>query len=312
MTRVIDVHAHYVPQDYREALVAAGISRPDGSPVPQWSAASHLELMDELGIDTAVLSVSSPGPCFGDDAIAWAQRLNDEGARAVAEYPGRFGLLASLPMTAPEAAVKEAVRALDALWADGIILLTNVAGRYPAHPDFSELLAELNRRRAVVFLHPTAPPGYESIPNGRPAALIEYLFETTRAVVDLILSRTLERYPDIRWILPHNGSALTATADRVQLLTNFLLPVGSRPNVEKLVKGMYHEIGSSAPFPRQARTLVDMVGTQHLVFGTDTPYAPDHSVVENAHRICGGGLLRGKDLDDLLSTTALELFPRLA
>jgi len=312
MTRVIDVHAHYVPEDYRKALMDAGISRPDGSPVPRWSATSHIDRMDELGIDSAVLSVSSPGPCFGDDAVTWARRLNDEGARTVAEYPGRFGFLASVPVTVPDAAIEETVRALDKLHADGVLLLTNVAGRYPAHPDFEQLLAELNRRHTVVFLHPTAPPGYESMATGRPAALIEYLFETTRAVVDLILSRTLERYPAIRWILPHNGSALTATADRVQLLSNFLLPVGSRPNVEELVKGLYHEIGSSAPFPRQARALVDMVGTRRLVFGTDTPYAPADAVTENTHRICGGELLRGKELDDLLNTTALELFPRLA
>ena len=130
----IDVHAHYLPADYREALIANGHTEPDGFPVlPEWSAEAHLAMMDRVGIGTSMLSVSSPGVGFGEDPAAWARRVNDAGARTVRDHPGRFGLLASLPLPDVEAARVELAYALDDLGADGVVLLTNVDGvtRWP-------------------------------------------------------------------------------------------------------------------------------------------------------------------------------------
>jgi predicted TIM-barrel fold metal-dependent hydrolase len=127
----VDVHAHFLPADYREALLANGHERPDGFPIlPEWSPEGHLEVLDRLGIGTAMLSVSSPGVALGEDAAAWARSVNETGAATVRAHPDRFGLLASLPLPDVDAALAELRHAFDRLGADGIALLTNVDGVY--------------------------------------------------------------------------------------------------------------------------------------------------------------------------------------
>src|SRR5215213_866286 len=115
----IDVHAHYLPADYRQALLDAGHDRPDGFPVlPEWSPEMHLAMMDRVGIATAMLSVSSPGVAFGGNPVVWARSVNETGARAVRDHPRRFGLFASLPLPDADAALAEVAYALDRLGAD--------------------------------------------------------------------------------------------------------------------------------------------------------------------------------------------------
>src|SRR5215218_4393731 len=110
----VDVHAHFLPADYREALLANGHERPDGFPIlPEWSPEGHLEVLDRLGIGTAMLSVSSPGVAFGEDADAWARGVNETGAATVRAHPDRFGLLASLPLPDVDAALAELRHAFD-------------------------------------------------------------------------------------------------------------------------------------------------------------------------------------------------------
>lgn len=127
-SRVIDVHAHFVPTEYREALVAAGNAFPDGSPIPEWSAQRHIELLDELGATTAMLSASSPGVEVDGHPAYWARFLNEAGAATRAEHPGRFGWLASLPLPDVDAALGELEYCAEQLHADGFALLTNQGG----------------------------------------------------------------------------------------------------------------------------------------------------------------------------------------
>lgn len=126
----IDVHAHFVPEGYREALAAIGLSNPDGTPVPQWSPTAHLVEMDRLGISTAVLSLSSPGVVpFGSTAGEWARRVNDEAAAISTKHPNRFRFFASLPLPDVGGATAEAARAMNKLEQPELRYLPKPRGR---------------------------------------------------------------------------------------------------------------------------------------------------------------------------------------
>ena len=142
----IDVHAHYLPDFYREALREHGHDQPDGFPyIPEWSAVEHVAFMDRLGIERSLLSVSSPGVRFGD--VDLARAVNEAGRQAVVDHPDRFGLLASLPLPDVDATMAEIAYCCDHLDVDGFVLLTNVDGTYVSDASFAPVLRELGRRQ---------------------------------------------------------------------------------------------------------------------------------------------------------------------
>lgn len=309
--RVVDVHAHFVPEAYREALEAAGVTHPDGSPIPPWSIEAHVEALDQLGVTTAVLSVSSPGPVVDGRAAYWARALNEEGAAIRRAHPDRFGWLACLPVPDVDAALAELDHACDELDADGVGLLTQQDGVYLGDPALEPVMDALDQRGLTVSIHPTSPAGCEHVDMGRPAPLLEYLFDTTRAVVNLVLSGTLGRHPNIRWVIPHNGAALASVADRIALFQQQILHSPVELDIETALRRLYFEVGSSAPFPRTAAAVRTLAADDHLVLGTDLPYAPPPAVQDNITRIRAGELLTGTALDQLCHGTADQLFPHL-
>ena len=194
---LIDVHAHFTTEAYIAAAKAAGPVRPDGMPEqywPRWTACEHLGLMDRAGIQKAILSISSPGVHFGDDtaARALATDVNDAAAAIVHAHPGRFGFFASLPAPDVGGTLRELPRALDELGAAGIVLMTNSRGHYLSDDRFAPLLAELNRRAAIVLLHPTSTEHHEVVDLGRPRPMLEFLFDTARTVIAYILAGNAE------------------------------------------------------------------------------------------------------------------------
>jgi predicted TIM-barrel fold metal-dependent hydrolase len=312
---MIDVHAHFLPPDYREALIRNGHAQPDGFPVlPTWSPESHLAALDQLGIRTAVLSVSSPGVAFGEDPVVWSRRVNEVGAATVRAHPGRFGLFAALPLPNVDAALEELRYALDRLDADGIGVLTNVNGVYLGDDSLEPLWAELNRRKAVVFMHPSSPACWEETSLGHPRPLIEFLFDTTRTIVDLVITGTLARYPDVRLIVPHSGATLPVLADRVAALAG-TFPLGGRQPGEIDVLGtlqrLYYEIGAGAPFPRHVAALLDLVDVSRLLFGTDIPFAAVPGVQANIAALAETELLTDEEKRRVVRDNALSLLPRL-
>ena len=176
----VDVHHHAVPTFYRRLLEERGL-RPGGVDVPVWTPESSLRVMQRNGIATSILSVSTPGAWLGDDRQArhLARRLNEFCAGVVDEKQPRFGFFATLTLPDVEGAIAEAEHALDVLGADGVVLLSSVAGRYVYDPDFEPLLAYLHERRAVVFLHPGELPA-EPAP-GIPSFTADFLLDTVRA-----------------------------------------------------------------------------------------------------------------------------------
>lgn len=308
MRHLVDVHAHYVPDFYRRALIDSGNEFPDGSPIPVWDEETHIARLKELRLDAAVLSLSSPGVGGLTQPIQMARRVNEYGRDVVRRNPGTFAYLACLPLPNVAASRVEAEWALTEGGAAGIGLLTNYNGTYLGASDFEPVLDTLNAHGAAVVIHPTSPEGSECLTSGRPSPVIEYLFETTRAVVNLLLTESVARYPRIQWVVLHNGAAIPSVIDRVAMFAEMLLDTDVDPLAQ--LRSMTFEIGSSTPFPRTAQYIADLVGSDRLVLGTDTPYAPPQLVTKSISRILAGDLDQIVDIGRISSTTA-RLFPTL-
>lgn len=275
-TPLVDVHAHFVTDAYVAAARAAGHLRPDGMPAwATWSVDEHLGLMAAAGIGTAVLSISSPGTHFGDDAAAreLTREVNVFGAALRTAHPGRFGHFASLPLPDVDGALAEAAYALDTLGSDGVTVETNAGGRYLGDPGNEPLWAELDRRAAVVFVHPTSPPGHDAVALGRPRPLLEFVFDTTRAASDLAFTGVLTRHPNIRWILTHCGGALPVVADRMELFHGLFGEGAGAPTVRDQLRLLWYDMAGT-PFPRQVPALVELVGDTRLLYGSDYCWTP--------------------------------------
>lgn len=219
----IDVHQHFLPEVYGQALAKAGLRTVDGGmPVPAWSAEAAIAMMDRQQIETAMISLSSPSTHFlaPGQRAGLARQVNEAGAALVAAHPGRFGYFATLPMPDVAASLAEMTHAFEVLGGDGVILESNIDGTYLGAPDFAPIFAELNRRGATLFLHPTSPACFEAVGLGRPAPLLEFPLDTTRTLVDLLYARTLQTHPDIQVIVPHGGAALPALVARIAAFAN--------------------------------------------------------------------------------------------
>ncbi|WP_159911424.1 amidohydrolase family protein [Pantoea sp. 18069] len=320
--RKIDVHAHFLPEKYRRALVAAGHSKPSGMPgIPAWSVAQHLEMMDRNGIEASIISISAPGLHFGDDAAArdLARYVNEEGAKATRAHPTRFGMFASLPLPDIDGSLKELEYAFDVLQADGIVVESNHNGVYLGDRRLDPIFAELNRRNAKLFIHPTNPhcpccQGQDQAslpPIGYPFPMLEFMFETTRAVFNLILSGTLARYPNIKVIVPHAGATVPVLADRVAGLSPALgLP--EKLDVTRFyeaLRGLYYDL-AGFPLPRQLLPLLEIADPKHIMYGSDWPYTPEALVAALAGQLDASPLLTDRLRQDFMRNNALALFPK--
>lgn len=281
----IDVHHHIISPEYAALLHERGLT-PGGIPLPGWSAERSLEVMDKNHIATSILSVSTPGAWFGDAAETrmWARRLNDYSAGVVVERPDRFGFFATLTLPDVDAAITEADHALDVLGADGIVLLANEAGTYLGDPAYDKLMDHLNARRAVVFVHPGELPA-APVP-GIPSFAADFLLDTTRAAINLVLSGTMERCPDIRFILAHAGGFLPYISHRV-LLT--MLQRRSKAQQAKAIlmstpdkllaplRRFYFDVALSQS-PTTYPSLMELAEPGHVLYGSDFPFAPAAAV----------------------------------
>ncbi len=313
----IDVHAHFVPEDYRRAAEAAGHVHPDGMPsLPDWCAGKAIAMMDAVAIRTAMLSISSPGVHFGDDRAAGelARSVNRQGAALVEAYAGRFGLFAALPLPDVEGALRETAFAFDELGADGVAVETHHRGVYMGDPAFDPLMAELDRRGAVVFMHPTSPycSCCQALAFGQPRPVIEFIFETTRAVANMLYNRTLERFPRIRLIVPHAGAAIPVLADRIVGHAQ-LLHTGGKLTAEETfgILGRLHYDLAGFPLPRVLPALLTFADPGRIHYGSDWPFTAAETVNRLAGEIDTTDILDDALRRRILLDNALTLFPRL-
>jgi predicted TIM-barrel fold metal-dependent hydrolase len=266
----IDAHAHVLPREYIDA-----IPEPGGNlPKPPIVTVEMLEgVMERYAIDRAVVSVGPPGLFFGDQAQAneLGRLVNETMAGVRDRDPDRFAALGMVPLPSVDAALAELAHLLDTLSLDGVILTTHIGGTYLGDPAYEPLMAELDRRAAYVFVHPTIPPN--GVVLGHPAWLYEFPFDTVRAVTNLIYTGTLERYPNIRWQIAHLGGAAPFLAHRIASLADRepdqaqAAPAGTLEYLSRL----YYDTGlSNNEIAVQSTRMV--APFDHLMFGTDWPY----------------------------------------
>jgi predicted TIM-barrel fold metal-dependent hydrolase len=312
---LIDLHAHFVTDAYVQAASAAGYGCPDGmSHWPSWSPEAHLELMDACGIATSMLSMSSPGTHFGDDGASRAltREVNEYGAELVRAHPGRFGHFASLPLPDVAGSLAEAAYAFDELGSHGVILMTNAHGRYLGDETFTPLWEELDRRAAVVFVHPTSPRGHEQISMGRPRPMLEFIFDTTRTVSDLVLSGTLQRHPQIKWVFTHGAGTLPLVVDRMELFRTLF--GGGSPTeltVPDQVKELWFDIAGT-PFPNQVPAAAAAFGSERLVYGSDYCWTPAPTAAAHVASLDAAPQPPGTTWRALTTANAKRLLPPLA
>ncbi len=282
----IDVHYHILPPRYlaveqvHDAIMGfvSGVLGQAAARqiVEGWTAANALEELDRNEIATGVASIGSLGISFGD--VAQGRRLarewNEDAAQLGRDYPGRFGLFATIPLTDVEGSLKEIEYAFDILGADGIALTTSYGTSWLGDPPFTPVFEELNRRKAVVFVHPTAPVCSCKMASLGPF-LIETPTDTTRTITNLVYTGTLQRFPDIRFIFCHAGGTITAVAGRIG---DF---IGRRPDFAALVPQgfgaelgkLYYDTAGAADRAAMA-ALLTLVPAAHVLFGSDYPFVP--------------------------------------
>lgn len=311
--RRIDVHHHLQPPKFIEYLNEHYPHWTGGPPIPNWSVPIAREVMERNGIAAAVASVV-PSVYWGGDikgAIKWATYCNEFSARVVHDDPRHFGALATLPLPDTKAACKELEYAMDQLGLDGVILWASNGNQYLGDPDFEELMAELNRRDAVVLIHPnTFPPGSDAFKTPVPFGLVEFMADTTRAVASLLFSGTLERYPRIRWIVSHAGAMVPYTAWRLQL--GELMP----PLDKAVPKGTLHYLRnlyydtalSTSEFAFAA--LKEFAKPTNILFGSDYPLVPELVVQAEVKGLTSSKIMDAKMQKAIDRENALKLFPR--
>jgi aminocarboxymuconate-semialdehyde decarboxylase len=265
-TSFIDVHSHYLPPSYVAAMKSAGIHEMDGWPIPNWSPELAIETMDAYGIAAQVVSLTSPGVDFlqGTQAIHLARTMNEYLAEMIQSYSPRFGGFAVLPLPDMPAALEETRYALDDLALDGIGLFTNYNGIYLGDSFFDPVFAELDRRGAVVFIHPTKPPNSESLKNtGVPTPIMEYPFETTRMATNLVQNDVPSRFPNVRWIVTHGGGTAPYIFPRL------MKAVGTERVGQ--FRSLYYDLTATST-PGQSALLCGMADPKRLLMGFDFPF----------------------------------------
>ena len=280
---VIDVHSHIITPEFLSALESEGRLMDEGFPLPKYDADAHLKWMEEAGVQTSVLTLAAPQPA----SAKVVRSTNEVAAELKRKHPGRFLFFAALPLPDVDAAIREAVYALDTLKADGIKLATNANGQYLGAPELDTLFPFLNERKTVIILHPHRPePVNKQVMQQTPLAMQEYLSETTRAVSNMISRNVLARYSNIKVVVPHCGAYLPLSVPRMMSLA----PVMQKNEMvgeidwEANLAALYYDL-AGAHSPEVIRTLLTITTPDHLLYGSDYPYVAPQVLTKSLQRM---------------------------
>lgn len=329
----IDVHSHFLPPTYRQACQENGHANPDGMPyLPEWSLEQHLDLMNEHDIRRSILSISTPGTHLvaGNSKIAArvTRDCNSYAADLKTRMPDRFGYFASLPIPDIDTCLQEIDKSTEED-CDGFVLLTNGHGHYLGDKSLDPVLDELNKRKALVFIHPTTPKcpcSAEALAQGQrptqatpfggryPNPMLEFFFDTARVVTNLFMSGTMKRCPNIKFILPHLGGAFPPLLSRWTGFSS-LVPGDWDGVSESEVKAAFTQQiwfdMAGFPFPGQIKALVEAVGVPHgrLLYGSDFPYTKANGVKLLLGQMDDGvlGMFSREQIEDLYHRNAEKL-----
>jgi predicted TIM-barrel fold metal-dependent hydrolase len=306
MASRIDVHHHFYAPEY----MAAAPELNHLPPVKAWSLAKTMEELDKNGVGTAMLSLSPPGIHHGpmDANRKLARAINEHAAKLRQQHPTRFGHFASLPMPDVEGSLAEIAYAMDTLKADGVQLMTSYGDKWPGNPAFDAVFDELNRRKAVVFIHPLSPACCGHLIDCVPPVLTEFTFDTTRCVFSLLFTGTLLRCPDIKFIFCHAGGTIPMLAGRATTVGLHRMYAKQVPNgVDAELKKLHYDVALAANKPALA-ALFTYVPVSQVLLGSDYPFGTSTDGIAGLEAF---GLGKG-DLEAIYRGNAARLIPRLA
>jgi 6-methylsalicylate decarboxylase len=305
----IDVHHHFGPPDWVAAVRGRPLLQPANT---TWTPAKSIEDMDRGAVAASVVSITNPGLWFGDKAVTirLARYCNEYAAKMVQEHPTRFGFFAAMPLPDVDSTLKEIAYAYDTLKADGVGLLTSYDSTWLGNTMYRPVLEELNRRNAVVHVHPTAGPCCRDLSYAPPGLLpsaMEYGTDTTRAMTGLCFSGDATRFSNIRWIWSHGGGTMPFLAGRIDgSSANFKqqMPNGLLAELKKF----YYDLAGAAN-PGAVASLQKLVNADRIMFGTDFP--PGGKALEVAQTIRNLKMFSESDLRLIDRENAVKLLPRL-
>jgi 6-methylsalicylate decarboxylase len=314
MSLTIDLHQHVIPDFYWEASNEDG-NAAGGITPPRWSLDGTIAYLDVARIDVAVPSISTPGVHFGDDAAArtLARRVNEFLADIKRRRPDRFGGFAALPLPDLEGSLEQIEYALDVLELDGVSIMTNAGGSYLGDGRFDPIFAELQRRAAVVFVHPTASPDPIAHTLGLPDALLDYPVDTSRAIAKLHYSNTFAKTPDIKYVFVHAGGTIPFVASRFAIVDEMNVIPGAqeRGAFADTLPRLYWDTASAFSDP-VLHMLRSVTGLGNVMFGTDYPYPRDAISIAGLRQLQNTSELDDSERRGVLGASATRLIPRLA
>ena len=309
----IDTHHHILPDFFWRETNSA--HAPVGGLAPlQWSKEAMISFMDEASIDVVVMSVSTPGVHIGDSqrARSLARHCNELAAELVHERPDRFASFACIPLPDIDASLEELSYALDVLGLDGLVLFTNSNGVYLGDTALEPVFEELERRKAVVFVHPNPSPDAVAHSLGLPDNLIDFPTDTNRAVAHMHYTNKFARTPNVKYIFSHAGGSIPYLAARLAIIDEMaFIPGGEeRGPVTSMFRHMYWDTALAASDP-VLRMLRDIVGVDQVLYGTDFPYLRRDLAIDSKQRILESSELNDSERRAILGGNASRLFPRL-
>jgi predicted TIM-barrel fold metal-dependent hydrolase len=307
--RRIDVHHHFLSPKWAAALVAQGLMNEQRA---GWTPATSLEAMDQSGTQTAMISITRNHDPSNDPAEmrAMLREGNEYGAGMVAKYPGRFGLLAALPLPEIDGSLREIEYCFDVLHADGVGIPTSYGDRWLGHPSFAPVFDELNRRRAVVYTHPTTPSCCTNVmaTSNVDDSNVEYGADTTRAIMSLLVDNAAARYADVRFIFSHSGGTMPILIERIiggrgNLAQILAAPAEPGSRLHHLRRFYYDTAATSNAAALGA--LRKVVPASQILFGTDFPYS---RIADVAKGIRESGVFSADELRMIDRENAARLF----
>jgi predicted TIM-barrel fold metal-dependent hydrolase len=300
----IDVHAHFAPPEW---IAAQGQNIIPA--IKNWTAAWSIEDMDKAGVEKAIMSITTPGLWFVDNATARkiARHSNDYAAKLRADHPGRFGLFTALPLPDVEGALKEIAYGLDQLKADGVGLITSYANKWLGDPAFDPVLEELNRRKAVAYVHPTSPDCCRNLLPGVQDAAIEFGTDTTRTIARIVFGGAAAKFPDIKWIFSHAGGTMPFLLGRFEGMTKQPNYAPKFPNGFAEVARRFSYDTAQAANKICMAALREIVPASRIVFGTDAPFATS---LDHVHGLQNCGVFNAAELRAIDRDNALALLQK--
>jgi predicted TIM-barrel fold metal-dependent hydrolase len=311
---IIDVHHHISPPSFITALTKNKLGE---RPMLDWTPARSIEDMDRAGVSVSISSITTPGVWFGDnaDASRLARECNDYAAKLAADYPGRFGIFASLPLPDVAACLKEIEYVFDTLKADGIGVMTSFGDKWLGDPTFTPVMEELNRRKAVLYTHPSVGNCCRNVLPDVHYSVIELATDTTRAIANIIFTGTAARFPDIRFIFSHAGGTMPFIYQRLTSYPFLDKALGLGKDIQgkvpggvmKALQSFYYDTAQAA-HPMAMAPLTKLVSSSQILFGTDFPF---RTAADHVKGLVDSGFSSG-DLNAIHRDNAVRMMPQFA